>query len=479
VTQGMRIVTSIFAKFISPSWEKAILNLAVKRGIEEGKDGLPTRDTPKYSVGETDVRNAVEKQVIDIHTRLDSEVQRIVPRITSDAAAVHQCEVEFEARLQPSDLEDNLKAEFEAKRAALVDASLRRHRSEGHYNAFRMKHGVRIDPDHPKDRLNYLSAIFLVLVIETLINAGFWAEANDGYVTGALGTALAIAGGNIAVGFLGGIAFSYTNLKDTSPKFVGWLGALAAAVGVLVLNWEVLVIRNDHAAASSTSPTQIHTLMSIIVFLVGVGFALIAAWKGYRFFGSYPGYKDASDSFVKATQELRDVEGSLRDMVVKTTREQENVRSSTIRKIGEALTRYQKIRGDLNTLNLDMRNSIASANGVLERAVGAYRTNNNAVKGAAIPSPSWFNDPVERHSDESAVMNNTILQLDDSFGAAESISARLRQTTMEELPELTRVRNSLTGEQLTQLLVAADQEGLRRFLESLDSDVGNQGLRPR
>ena len=87
--------------------------------------------------------------------------------------------------------------------------------------------------------------------------------------------------------------------------------------------------------------------------------------------------------------------------------------------------------------------------------------------------------PVERHADESEVMNNTIAQLDDSVAAAESISARLRHTTMEELPELTRVRNSLTGEHLTQLLVAADQEGLRRFLESLEGDVGNQGLRPR
>jgi hypothetical protein len=472
-------VTNIFSGYMNPRWEQSILKLAIKRGIEEGREGLPTRDTPRYSVGETDVRNAVEKQVIDIHTRLDSEVQKIVPRITSDAAAVHQCEVEFEARLQPRDLEENLKAEFEAKKAALVDASLRRHRSEGHYNAFRMKHGIRIDPDHPKDRLNYLSAIFLVLVIETLINAGFWAEANDGYITGALGAALAIAGGNIAVGFLGGIAFSYTNLKDASPKLVGWIGTLAAAVGVLGLNWQVLVIRNNHAAGSSASQTEIHTLMSIIVFLVGVGFALIAAWKGYRFFGSYPGYKDASDSFVKATQELRDIEGSLRDMVVKTTREQENARSTAIRKIGEALTRYQKVRGELNTLNLDMRNSIASVNGVLERAVGAYRTNNNAVKGAAIPSPTWFNDPVERHSDESEVMTNTVSQLDDSFSAAEAISARLRQTTMEELPELTRVRNSLTGEQLTQVLVETDQEGLRRFLDSLESDVGNQGLRHR
>ncbi len=472
-------MTSIFAKFNSPSWEQTVLKLAIKRGIEEGKEGLPTRETPKYSVGETDVRNAVEKQVVDIHTRLASEVQKITPRITSDSAAVHQYEVGFEARLQPKDIEEHLQAEFEAKRATLVDASLRKHQSEGHYNAFRMKHDVRIEPDHPTDRLNYLSAIFLVLVIETLINAGFWAEANDGFITGALVTALGIAGGNIAVGFVGGIAFSYTNLKDTSRKLLGWLGATVAGVIILLLNWQVLVIRNSYADVSSSSQTQIHTLMSIIVFLVGVGFALVAAWKGYRFFGSYPGYKDASDSFVKATQELRDIEGSLREVVVRTTRTQEEVRTSAIRKIGDALTNYQKIHGALNTLNLDMRNAIASINGVLERAVGAYRTNNNAAKGAAIPSPAWFNDPVERHSDESEVMNNTIAQLESSVAAAKSISDRLRQTTMEELPEITRVRNTFSGERLTQVLVDTDQEGLTRFLDSLQNGVGNQGLRPR
>jgi hypothetical protein len=260
---------------------------------------------------------------------------------------------------------------------------------------------------------------------------------------------------------------------------VGWLGAAVAGVIVLWLNWKVLVIRNSYAEVSSSSQTQIHTLMSIIVFLVGVAFALVAAWKGYRFFGSYPGYKDASDSFVKATQELRDIEGSLREVVVRTTRTQEEVRTSAIRKIGDALTNYKKIHGELNTLNLDMRNAIASINGVLERAVGAYRTNNNAAKGAAIPSPAWFNDPVERHSDESEVMNNTIAQLESSVTAAKSISDRLRQTTMEELPEITRVRNTFSGERLTQVLVDTDQEGLTRFLDSLQNGVGNQGLRPR
>ncbi len=470
---------SIFANLLTPRWEQSILKLAIKRGIEEGKDGLPTKDTPRYSVGETDVRNAVEKQVVDIHTRLDGEVQKLVPRITKDSATVHQCEVGFEARLRPQDIEEKLKAEFEAKRATLVDASLRKHQSEGYYNAFRMKHGVRIDPDHPKDRLNYLSAVFLVLVFETLINAAFWGEANDGYITGAIGLALAIAFGNIAVGFIGGVAFSYTNLKDSLPRAAGWIGALVSLAIVILLNWQVLIIRNSFGATSPSSQSQIHALMSVIVFLSGVGFAIIAAWKGYRFFGSYPGYKDASDSFVNAAQEFRDIEGSLRDAAVKTTRDQEELRNSAIRKIGDALTNYQRIRGELNTLSLDMRNSIATVNGVLERAVGSYRTNNNAVKGAAVPSPAWFNDPVERHTDGSEVVINTTGQLNDSVSDAEAISVRLRETSMAELPEITRIRNSLTGEYLTQLLVATDQEGLRRFLETLESDIGNQGLRLR
>jgi hypothetical protein len=472
-------VPNIFANLLSPRWEQSILKLAVNRGIEEGREGLPTRDTPKYSVGETDVRNAVEKQVIEIRAKLDGEVQRIVPRITRDSATVHQVEVGFQARLRPQDIEESLKAEFEAKRATLADACLRKHQSEGHYNAFRMKHGVRIDPDHPKDRLNYLSAVFLVLVFETVLNAVFWTGANDGYITGALGLALAIAFGNIAVGFLGGVAFSYTNLKDSLPKAAGWIGALVSVAVVIWLNWRVLEIRNSFAATNSSSQSQIHTLMSIIVFLSGVGFAIIAAWKGYKFFGSYPGYKDAADSFLKATQDLRDIEGSLRETVVKATREQEEMRNSAVRKIGDSLTNYQRIRGELSTLSLDMRNSIASLNDVLERAVGVYRKNNNSVKGAAVPSPPWFNDPVERHMDESQVMNNTISQLDDSVAMANDISLELRETTMAELPEITRIRNSFTGEHLTQLLVATDEDGLRRFLETLEGDVGNQGLRPR
>lgn len=465
------MIQNIFSVFISDNWEQAVHRLAIKEGTEEAKQGRPTTDTPRYSVGETAVRNKVEAQLGNIQKRLADEVQKVLPTVTRRISEVQQAEVSFESRQTIDVIRSSLSADFESKRSSLEDAFYRKHKSEGTYNAFRNTHGVTIDPDHPVDPINYLSFVFLMLTAETVLNALFWQQGLEGDLTKGLLIAAAIAGANIVVGFVGGLVLAYKNLNSTQSKILGWVGFTVSIFFVVAINWQVLEIRREQVGID-----QVSNLINSLVFLLGFGFALFSSYKGYSFRGSFPGYREASDSFIKACKDLKTEEDSLRTSVVTEIKSQEDVRNLAIRKVSDVLTAYTKTKGELQALDLSFRTSVSHLNNVLENVVGAYRKTNVATKGAAIPSPTWFNDSVEKFENQSQVLDGALTDLFSALAHAESTLETMRSYAKSEISQLSELRSEFTGEKLTALKLETDARGLARFLDTLSSDIGNQGI---
>jgi hypothetical protein len=464
------MISNIFSSFLTDRWEQDVQKLATREGAEEGKHGRPAADTPRYSVGETNVRGKVESQLLIIQKKLADEVQKVLPTIARRAVDVQQAEVGFESRQAIDVTRSNLSALFESRRSSLEDAFYRKHKSEGAYNAYRNVHNVTIDPDHPKDQLNYLSFVFLMLTVETVLNALFWRQNLEGDLTGSLVLALFIAGANIAVGFVGGLIFAYRNLNSRLSALFGWSGLAGSVLLVAYINLQVLNIREQQP-----NQTDVGALQNTLVFLLGFGFAMFAAYKGYRFLGSYPGYRDSAESYLKACNDVATEEETLRTAVLKEVRGQEDLRNTSIRKVSDVLTAYVKTKGDLQTLDLSYRASVAHLNVVLERSVGAYRRTNVATKGAAVPSPTWFNDPVEQFDSDSLVLTNALTDLSTATVHAERTLEAMRTSTKVETSMLSELRSDFSGQRLTDLKSDADATGLKRFLDSL-SDIGNQGL---
>jgi hypothetical protein len=465
---------NIFDSVLSKSWEEKLLKDAAKRGRDAGANGLPTVETPKYDVEETEIRNQVSQRLAGLQQKLATELQAILPSLTKKDGDLKQAELKFHARQTADGVGDLLKGAFSNKRAEIETLFFRKHESEGNYKNFRLTNNVTIDPDHPADRLNYVSVIFLLLAVETLLNASYWSNKfGENYTQGILVAAF-ISAFNILIGFIGGIALSYKNLAAPRSRVLGWSGFLAACAVAAGVNLYVILRRGP----SESGQEDVNQTINILMFCVGLAFALISAYKGYRFFGSVPGYEAASATYLAASASLKTAENSLREAVSSQVRAEEDVRKEITRTFTDAQLFFVKTRATLSNLASQYALAAQHLCTVLENSVGAYRQNNKAVKGALTKSPLWFDESVERFATETDTLGEAFRSLTAISEPAERLSDSLRATVAAELASLQTVKSAYLGESLTALMSDCNQSAHARWVEAV-SGVGNQGRADR
>lgn len=469
------MIRDIFARLVSPTWERAVLKLAEKEGRQEGAEGLPTSDTPKYSVGETRVRVKIDEQLINIQTILKDKVMATLPQVVKKKGEVDAAVLKFEERRSPEMLRTVLEGELEARRLALEDASYKKHKSEGGYNKFRGEHEIQNDPDHPtaEKRKNLIVVAFLLVLVETIFNALFWQVDLDVMLATGLVFAFVLSFLNVFAGFCAGYYLPEKNLNVPGKKSKAWGIFIALMIVVVfVIGW-ILWIRLSKESNSADSSKD---LMNVVVFIYGIAFALFAAREGYTYRGTYPGYEEASTSYIAAVSQLKSEQESLRLAVVHQSGQDENARHTPIRNIGDVLQNYAKTQGDFEVLATSYRAAVTYLNGVRENAVGVFRATNIATKGAALPSPDWFNEPVDEYDVDSNVVAGALAELAAAQNDATAELDRIRQAATAEIPLITEIKNEFQARQITTLINQADQVGLNKYLEEIRDGVGNQGL---
>lgn len=469
------MIRGIFESLLSPTWENSVLKLAEKEGRQEGAQGLPTSGTPKHSVGETKVRVKIDEQLVTIQTTLKDKVMATLPQVVKKKGEVDAAVLKFEERRSPEMLRTVLEGELEARRLLLEDVSYKKHKSEGAYNQFRGEHGIQNDPDHPsaEKRKNLLVVAFLLVLVETIFNALFWQVDLDVILATGLLFAFALSFLNVFAGFCAGYYLPEKNLNTPGKKSRAW-GIFAALmiVVVFVIGW-ILWIRLSKENNPADSSKD---FMNVVVFLYGLAFAIFAAREGYTYRGTYPGYEEASNNYLAAMNQLKSEQESLRLAVVQQSGQDETARHAPIRNIGDVLQNYAKTQGDFEVLAASYRAAVTYLNGVREKAVGVFRATNIATKGSALPSPDWFNDPVDEYEVESNVVSGALVDLADAQGEATRALERIRQAATVEIPLITAIKNEFQARQITNLFNQADRAGLEKYLVEIRDGVGNQGL---
>lgn len=469
------MIRDIFASLISPTWEKSVLKLAEKEGRQEGAEGLPTIGTPKYSVGETKVRVKIDEQLLTIQTILKDKVMATLPQVVKKKGEVDAAVLKFEERRPPEMLRTVLEGELEARRLALEDLSYKKHKSEGGYNKFRGEHGIQNDPDHPsaEKRKNLIAVALLLVLVETIFNALFWQVDLDVMLATGLVFALVLSFLNVFAGFCAGYYLPEKNLNVPGKKSKAWAIFFGLMIVVVfVIGW-ILWIRLSKESSSVDSSKN---LMNVVVFIYGLAFALFAAREGYTYRGSYPGYEEASNNYLAAVTQLKSEQESLRLAVVHQSGQDENARHTPIRNIGDVLQNYAKTQGDFEVLAASYRAAVTYLNGVRENAVGVFRATNIATKGAALPSPDWFNEPIDEYEVDSDVVSGALVELAGAQNDATVALERIRQAATVEIPLITGIKNEFQARQITALFNQADRVGLDKYLEEIRDGVGNQGL---
>lgn len=470
--------TSIFDSLLGKSWEESLHKQADKLGAAEGAKGNPTRDTPKYDVGETTIRNGVEQKLITLQKRIGNEIQTVVPNLMKQYGELAQAELAFDGRRPISQFEEFYEGEFSETRSALIKAKTDKLEAQGEYNHFRYVNKIKIDPDHPSDIPHYLSWVFVILVGEAVLNAVFWTSAFSGYAVKGFFIAAALALINILIGLGAGVALTYKNLADPRLKTSAWVGFALLMIAVVLVNAFIISQRGvmlDNSAALVESSGE-NWIDNNVMFGLGLVFAIFAAYKGYRLFGSVPGYEKASERYLGAIAKCDEITSRLKENVSSDAASQVSTRTGVLKKINDAQVYLATLEAKLKSMKVSYSAAIASLSKILEGVVSAYRKANRSVRVIASESPTWFDDPVEKLSDEDEGLDKVFDSHAENYALAKDLYIRIKDVASSEIAEIQTKKGYYCGDRFKSFVAECESEAETTYKATLDT-VGGKGVR--
>lgn len=191
--------------------------------------------------------------------------------------------------------------------------------------------------DPKLDKWQFILFFLIVpLVIESLLNGNFFAEASDFGLVGGAATAVIISALNVSLGFIMGLGPArYCQHVKGSHLF--W--ALPAYAGMIVLivlfnlavgHYREMLIADPDARSLQVvprmlaNPLAVYEFKSLALVIIGCIVAFVSASKGYSAFGNYPGHATA---YKRWRQRWNAVEEERRRLDVQLLPELEAVRS--------------------------------------------------------------------------------------------------------------------------------------------------------
>jgi hypothetical protein len=172
------------------------------------------------------------------------------------------------------------------------------------YAFFSYTHKRTADPK--LDKWQFLLFFLVVpLVIESLLNGTFFAEASDFGLVGGAATAVIISALNISLGFIMGLGPARYCQHVRGSHLLWALPAYVAMIVLIVLfnlavgHYREMLIANPDARSIQIvprmleNPLAVYEFKSLALVIIGCIVAFVAASKGYSAFGSYPGHATA------------------------------------------------------------------------------------------------------------------------------------------------------------------------------------------
>jgi len=373
------------------------------RGKERGKRNDPPSDFPGLDQVELEVVGSVEtlrneayenfsKQMSVYDGRLARvDLRTIVPDVKT---MLHDAEADFGAEVRK-----DTNPVF-AKRAELVT-------TEAAYETFRKENDLNRLAAPERNPVLATGILFVIFVLETAANSGFFSATHPGGLLGAVFEAAGISLINLAVGFaLGIMPLRYIRLPSIFWKLS--MAILAAALVALALTFNFFAahyrdafstippdsenfMRESSKAALQSLLSHKYELLgfqSYLMVLVGLVVVSYAAYKGLSWLDPFPGYGALYTRYQSRLQEYI----SLIDALVRSLQDRKDQAISELR---ECITDIRRRDEEYGTIVSERARLTHRYNGYLEalqRAaeglLSAYREANRAAR--TDPTPKGF-----------------------------------------------------------------------------------------
>lgn len=298
--------------------------------VAENQGSTPTIDADALTPDEKSFLGFVSDYLSDLSERSRQFANNVLVTaenlINSNASDLQEGDISksriAHMKEQYNEKIDRIQGEQFAKLKPLANERIK---ERAYKNAFIEENNLGKRPAvYPESHIFSFSLILISLLIEALVNAKFYAEANPAGLIGGSATAFFLSLGNVAISFiLGLVCLRYLNHINRIQKILAFIGTIISLCVLFFLHLaighyrELLLSDPDNAyrlvlPAVVNSPFGIKDIESFVMILLGIAVTVFVIYKGYNFDDAYPGYgkvwrrwKEKEDSWEEGSTDYR------------------------------------------------------------------------------------------------------------------------------------------------------------------------------
>ena len=204
------------------------------------------------------------------------------------------------------------------------------------FEHFRRENGIARTAHEGGGLLQWFGVSLMILIVESVMNGGFFANAHELGLAGGILTAIVISVVNIGVAAIVAWTSRNFNHRKLGRRFIGALASLCGVAFVPLFNLFVAHFRNAAEAGKPwgeaagyaiqnihVNPLGLESIDAWILGLIGMLAAALAGWKTYASGDPYPGYgrvwrkmREARDAYAQRNEDAINAVTETRDKAV-------------------------------------------------------------------------------------------------------------------------------------------------------------------
>lgn len=315
----------------------------------------------------------------------------------------------------------------------------------------------------------YILLAIATVVLEGLLNAGFFAVGLDGGLFQGFLYAGILAAMNVGVAMVFG-RFLVPNMNHSNfvRRISGCLSlglafASMAGLGLIIAHFRDALGQGDDVAfnvmaamalqALQNNPLGFHDIFSVLLCGVSVIFALGGLYEGYKLSDPYPGY-------AKVQQVADEARALYEDEIADTRKELEHLKEKYLSRLEEGIEQAKNdvlaFRAEVDKKRIAperLQRSLDKAENMMSTLIRIFRTENElARKAIGAPVPAYFRQPVpvqpltlpdfSTAADERALQEQEAL-LTDLLARTEAIRGRIQSSYDVKFSQLEPIRQQI------------------------------------
>jgi hypothetical protein len=371
------------------------------------RQNLPPSDAASIDAQELQIKHEMDKRAIQAKARIqhdanfkEMEIANIsIERDLADLTAIPETFANTINRAY-QEAEAQLKQLKEQYTVALDDLQ-----------AFKREHNLRREADYSSSYIMNIGLLLLMLIIETVLNANFFAQGNELGLLGGAFQALIISALNVGIGcfIVGFFCLRYTNHISSVKRTLSIIFTILLVIFILFGNLFVghyrdamnVDLENGETVALQRlmeGPFSLVDFNSWVLVLLGLVVSFIGIYKGYYWDDKYPGYGKIARRVQAAKDNLITDKNHLSDSIHEVYEEHVVLAEKHFNKIKKDMqnlgTLFSSIKNDFSLY----RNYLSNLRNSYEFLVTLYRQTNK--KERETPPPNYFATPITISFDE-------------------------------------------------------------------------------